>query len=174
MAKIGFAKLGLKKQEDIVNVKFFNQDIEIKQYLPIEEKIDFITIVLEASHDQNNFANPLKVMVYTMLQLTEKYTNINFTEKQKENPMKLYDLINSNGLIELILNNVPEKEIKELFDAIEKTIVSVYKYQNSILGIMDTMSSDYQALELDANKIHQTMSEPNNMYFLRQVMSKLG
>ena len=39
------------------------------------------------------FINPLQVEVYTLLQIIEKYTNITFTDKQKEDPAKLYDLI---------------------------------------------------------------------------------
>lgn len=174
MAKLGFTKLGLKPNMDIVEISFNDSVIEVKQYLSTEDKIDLVTAVLELSHDQNNFANPIKIMIYTGLLLVEKYTNITFTEKQKENPAKLYDLLNGNGVLELITSNIPEKELQELYDAIEKTIVSVYKYNNSLMGMMDAMSSDYSALELDANKIHQTLAEPTSMEFLKQIMTRLG
>ena len=83
MAKIGFTKLGLKPNNEIQNIEFNEQTIEIKQYLPVEEKLELITNVLELSHDSNNFSNPVKVSVYTTLEIIEKYTNVNFTEKQK-------------------------------------------------------------------------------------------
>ena len=47
MAKIGFTKLGLKPNNEIVNIKFNEQNIEVKQYLPVEEKLELITNVLE-------------------------------------------------------------------------------------------------------------------------------
>ena len=88
MPKIGFTKLGLKPNNEIQYIEFNEQTIEVKQYLPVEEKLELITKVLELSHDSNNFSNPVKVSVYTTLEIIEKYTNVNFTEKQKENPTK--------------------------------------------------------------------------------------
>jgi hypothetical protein len=107
MAKLSFTKLGLKPNNEIVNIVYGDLTIEVKQYLPIEEKLEIITSVLELSHDQNNFSNPIKVKVYTALEIIGKYTNITFTDKQKENPTKLYDLLNGNGLIEKIIGAIP-------------------------------------------------------------------
>jgi hypothetical protein len=51
MAKIGFTKLGLKQNNEIQIVEFNGQNIEVKQYLPVDEKLELITNVLELSHD---------------------------------------------------------------------------------------------------------------------------
>ena len=67
MPKIGFTKLGLKPNNEIQYIEFNEQTIEVKQYLPVEEKLELITKVLELSHDSNNFSNPVKVSVYTTL-----------------------------------------------------------------------------------------------------------
>ena len=55
MPKIGFTKLGLKPNNEIQTIEFNEQTIEVKQYLPVEEKLELITNVLELSHDSNNF-----------------------------------------------------------------------------------------------------------------------
>ena len=174
MAKIGFTKLGLKPNNEIQNIEFNEQTIEIKQYLPVEEKLELITNVLELSHDSNNFSNPVKVSVYTTLEIIEKYTNVNFTEKQKENPTKLYDLLNSNGLLEKIIDAVPQIEYDELIHGIYNTIDAVYSYQNSVLGILDTISQDYSNLNLDATEIQKKLADPENMALLKNIMTKLG
>ena len=174
MAKIGFTKLGLKPNNKIVNIEFNEQIIEVKQYLPVEEKLELITNVLELSHDSNNFSNPIKVQVYTALEIIDKYTNISFTEKQKENPTKLYDLLNSNGLLEKIIDAVPQIEYDELIHGIYDTIDAVYTYQNSILGILDTISQDYSNLNLDATEIQKKLADPENMALLKNIMTKLG
>ena len=49
--------------------------------------------------DEHSFCNPVKVKVYLALGILDYYTNINFTEKQKEDPVKLYDLFESNELL---------------------------------------------------------------------------
>ena len=56
MAKVSFTKLGLKKKEGIKNITINDQVIEVKQYLPISDKINIITNVIENSADDNNFA----------------------------------------------------------------------------------------------------------------------
>ena len=174
MAKIGFTKLGLKPNNEIQNIEFNEQTIEIKQYLPVEEKLELITKVLELSHDSNNFSNPVKVSVYTTLEIIEKYTNVNFTEKQKENPTKLYDLLVGNGFAAAVIKAIPEPEYNEILTGIKQTIKSVYKYQNSVLGILDTISQDYSNLNLDATEIQKKLADPENMALLKNIMTKLG
>jgi hypothetical protein len=39
MAKVAFNKLGLKMNQETKNIVFNGQSIEIKQYLPINEKL---------------------------------------------------------------------------------------------------------------------------------------
>ena len=174
MAKIGFTKLGLKPNNEIQYIEFNEQTIEVKQYLPVEEKLELITNVLELSHDSNNFSNPVKVSVYTTLEIIEKYTNVNFTEKQKENPTKLYDLLVGNGFAAAVIKAIPEPEYHEILTGIKQTIKSVYKYQNSVMGILDTISQDYSNLNLDASAIHQQLADPENMALLKNIMTKLG
>ena len=174
MAKVSFTKLNLKPNNEIVNIYFNEQTIEVKQYLPVEEKLKIITNVLELSHDSNNFSNPVKVKVYTALEIIEKYTNISFTEKQKENPTKLYDLLNGNGLLEKIIDAIPQIEYDELIHGIYDTIDAVYTYQNSVLGILDTIGQDYSNLNLEAAEIQKKLADPNNMELLKGIMTKLG
>ena len=174
MPKVAFTKLGLKPNNEIQYIEFNEQTIEVKQYLPVEEKLELITKVLELSHDSNNFSNPVKVSVYTTLEIIEKYTNVNFTEKQKENPTKLYDLLVGNGFAAAVIKAIPESEYDEILTGIKQTIKSVYKYQNSILGILDTISQDYSNLNLDATEIQKKLADPNNMELLKGIMTKLG
>ena len=174
MPKIGFTKLGLKPNNEIQTIEFNEQTIEVKQYLPVEEKLELITNVLELSHDSNNFSNPVKVSVYTTLEIIEKYTNVNFTEKQKENPTKLYDLLVGNGFAAAVIKAIPESEYDEILTGIKQTIKSVYKYQNSVMGILDTISQDYSNLNLDATEIHQQLADPENLSLLKNIMTKLG
>ena len=61
MAKISFTKLGLKPNNKVKTLEIGELIIEVKQYLPVEKKLELITNVLELSHDSNNFSNPIKV-----------------------------------------------------------------------------------------------------------------
>ena len=174
MAKISFTKLGIKLNQDINNINFNNQTIEVKQYLPVNEKLELISNVINFSADDNNFANPVKIELFTVLEILYSYTNINFTEKQKEDPTKLYDIVVSSGLVEAVLDAISETEYNTLIDGIWDSVNAVYSYKNSVFGILDTISTDYSNLNLDATEIQQKLADPENMGLLRQVMTKLG
>lgn len=174
MAKVSLTKLGLKVNQDIQIVDFNEQDIEIKQYLPVNEKLMLISNVLNLSHDNNNFANPVKISVFTTLEIMYAYTNINFTDKQKEDPTKLYDMLISTGLAKKVINAIPEEEYHEVICGISDTIDAVYTYQNSVMGILDSISQDYSSLDLNATEIQKKLSDPNNMELLKQILSNLG
>ena len=174
MAKVSFAKLGLVKNQEVKNVEWGEYTIEVKQYLPINEKLNLISNVINSAHDENNYSNPVKVDVYTALEIMYAYTNINFTDKQKEDVTKLYDLIVSSGLYTKVLETIPGNEYCNLRDAIKKSIDAVYAYQNSVMGILDTITSDYSNLNLDASEIQKKLADPENMELLKSVLAKLG
>ena len=174
MAKVSFTKLGLAKNQEVKKVEWGECTIEVKQYLPINEKLNLISNVINAAHDENNYSNPVKVDVYTTLEIMYAYTNINFTEKQKEDVTKLYDLIVSSGLYAKVLEAIPGNEYCNLLNAIKKSIDAIYAYQNSVMGILDTISTDYSNLNFDATEIQQKLADPNNMELLKNVLTKLG
>ena len=174
MAKVSLTKLGLKVNQDIQIIDFNEQDIEVKQYLPVNEKLMLISNVLNLSHDNNNFANPVKISIFTTLEIMYAYTNINFTDKQKEDPTKLYDMLISTGLAKKVINAIPEEEYHEIICGISDSIDAVYTYQNSVMGILDSISQDYSSLDLNATEIQKKLSDPNNMELLKQILSNLG
>ena len=174
MSRVPFTKLGLKKIEDTKTISICDQDVEVKQYLPINDKINIITNVIENSADDNNFANPVKVEVFANLEIIYAYTNISFTDKQKEDPTKLYDLLEENGVIAEVIAAIPENEYSLLLGWIDETIEAFYTYRNSVMGIMEQISADYSNLSLDATEIQQKLADPQNLELLKSVMTKLG
>ena len=168
MAKVSLTKLGLKVNQDVKIVDFNEQDIEVKQYLPVNEKLELISNVINLSHDDNNFANPVKVSIFTTLEIMYAYTNINFTDKQKEDPTKLYDMLISSGLVAAVVNAIPEAEYHEVLCGVSDSIEAVYSYRNSILGILESISADYSQLNFDAEEIQKKLGDPNNMAFLKE------
>lgn len=174
MAKVTFTKLGLTKNQDVKTIEFNDQVIEVKQYLPVNDKLTLISKVINASVDENNFANPIKVDIYFTLELIDAYTNITFTEKQKEDPCKLYDLFASSGLMEAITNAIPLMEQNDLSTGLDRSVKAVYEYRTSALGILDAISTDYSNLSLDASEIQNTIADPDNLALLKDVLTKLG
>ena len=174
MAKVSFTKLKLSKQEKVEIVKINDVDIEVKQYLPINDKIGIIENVLKNSADDNNFANPIKLEVFLYLEIIYNYTNINFTEVQKKDPVKLYDLLEENHVFTDIIAAIPENEFNYLVDSTDETIKAFYDYQNSIMGILERVSTDYKDLNLDASEIQKKLADGENIELLKDILEKLG
>ena len=80
MSKITYASLKLKPNDSIKTVDLGDGKVlEVKQYLPIEDKIDLVDITLQKSREDRLY-NPLKVNMFYHLNLIYLYTNLNFTE----------------------------------------------------------------------------------------------
>lgn len=174
--KIGLTKLGLKKNTNLIPLEWGDQVIQIREYLPIEDKIGVIERIVNQSLDDNNFANPARIMINTVLEVIFAYTtNINFTDKQKEDRLGLYDLLVSSGLWKAIENKLAEVgELSIIQITVREVIDEIYKYKNSALGILQAVSEDYSNLDLDATKLQEKIGNKENMEFLKEVMDKMG
>lgn len=169
-----FAKMGLKISTDVKTVTIGEQEVEIKQYLPINDKLELIGRVIAAAADDNNFANPVKLDVFTNLELVFGYTNIQFTDKQKEDLVKLYDIFESNNIFNTIIDNIPKGEYGSIIEGVETCANAYYTYRSSVLGILETVSQDYRDTQLDAQTIHDSLADPNNLALIKDILAKLG
>ena len=177
MAKISYTKLGINKEElnKVQTVEYNGQTIEVKQYLPVIEKSELITRVLNNSVDENNgYYNLLKMDMYLALEIVYAYSNISFTEKQKEDSAKLYDMLNASRVLNLIIGLVPEGEFYYLNKTVHEMANNIVAYRNSAMGIMERITTDYNNLDLDASAIQKELADPNNMTLLKDILTKLG
>jgi prolyl-tRNA synthetase len=122
MAKIPFSKLNLKPNTEISNVSWIDDKgvetvFEVKHCLPIKEKMELVSNIVNQSIDDNGFYNPMRVKIFTCLEIVYAYTNLTFTAKQKEDVFKLYDLLTHNGLYLRIIQDI--KDLKEINENVE-------------------------------------------------------
>ena len=174
MAKLAFSKLGLKNNNQVVNINYNEQIIEVKQYISVNDKLKLISDIINNTVDEHSFCNPVKVKVYLLIGIIENYTNISFTEKQKEDIVKLYDLIQSNGLFDKILTAIPDEEFNDLLNSTWDSIDAIYAYNNSAMGIIENIGSNYKDMNLDVEEIQQKLANGENVEFLKEILNKLG
>lgn len=150
MAKVTYSSLKLKTKEEVKKIE--NTDIEVLQYLPIEDKIDLIDITLQKSRE-NRLYNPLKVDMFFHLNLIYLYTNITFTEKQREDEYKLYDILQSNGIINKVIENMNENEYNLLLTKVNEKISDELTYNTTAASIIAKLIDDLPANAEAAQKI---------------------
>ena len=174
MAKVSFSKLGLTKNTQVGKFDWNGQEIEVKAYLPIQEKLELISSVINQCQDENNFINDAKMAMFLDLETAYHYTNINFTDKLKSDPAKLYDLLAGSGFLQDMYAVLPQTEARGLAIWLDKTANHIYDYRNSVYGILDALNTDYSNLELDADALKSKMVDPEALGLLKQVLTKLG
>ena len=174
MAKPTYAKLKLSSNINPKELEWGEQKIEVKQYLSIQDKLKMITEILGLTADDNRFYNVGRLKVFKALKMLEYYTNLSITDKQKEDPIKLYDELMVSDFFDAVENLIPDMELKEINDILYDTIDQVYKYQNSAYGIMEAVSQDYSNLDFDIEKLKNNLENKEGVEFLNQVLTKMG
>lgn len=179
MAKVPFSKLQANLNSNVHKNFYLNKAgeevyYEVKEYLPFAEKLELVSNIINQSIDDNGFYNPMRVKLYMTLEIIYAYTNLSFTDKMKEDPFKLYDIVISTGIFNDIIGVIKDTEWKEIQENVWSTITNIYNYRNSALGILDTLKSDYDLMNLDATEIQQKLGDPENMQLLKDILDKLG
>lgn len=141
MAKVTYASLKLKIDNSVNTFDFQGHEIEVLRYLPVEDKYDLVMITLQNS-EENGIYNPVKLDMYFHLYLVYMYSNLSFTDKQKENESKLYDTLKSNGFIDLFLDNMEETEYADLYTYITECQEDTLHYRNTAGAVLQTVIQD--------------------------------
>lgn len=174
MAKVSFNKLGLKKIEEIATTEYNEQIIEIKQYLPVQQKLELLSKVITQAADSSKFYNPGQLQVFFVLELIQAYTNISFTEKQKEDFCKTFDLLAENGIISAIIHYIPEYEIETLRGWLKESIKAIYEYNNSARAILESLQTNYDNLNFDLDTIQDKVRDPETLSLLKEIAPLLN
>lgn len=178
MAKVPFSKLNVKINGSDCKCSYNDGEdevwYEVRHYLPLKEKIEMIERIINQSVDDNGFYNPMRVKLYMVLEIMYAYTNLSFSAKMKEDPYKLYDLVVSTGIFTDVVSSIREKDWSEIQENVWAIIDNIYKYNNSAMGILEHINTNYSDLGLDALKIKEDLSDPENLGLLRDIITKLG
>ncbi len=131
METIIFDSLNLNINDEVKKIKIADKEIAVKNYLSIDDKVTLIQLVLQQATDSDIY-NSLLLEAYFNLYLVFFYTNLEFTDEQKENALDTYDLLESNGVIDLVINAIDKEEYEDLYDALLEQRDLNIKYQTSV------------------------------------------
>ena len=141
MTKVSYANMKLKTNTEVNTFEFCGQTIEVLKYLPARDKYDLLMVTLQKAL-QSGAYNEFKLNLYFELNLVYLYTNISFTEKQREDEFKLYDTLKSNGFFEKFLSTMDEDEYNELFTQLNTIKLDSTKNRQSLGGVLGKFIED--------------------------------
>jgi len=157
--KVSYANMKLKLNTDVNTFDFKGQKIEVLKYLPAQEKYDLLMITLQESLE-NGAYNEFKLNLYFELNLVYMYTNISFTEKQREDELKLYDNLKSNGFFDLFYQAIEEQEYNELLTQLNTLKEDTMSYRKSVASIIHDLVNNLPKNAEAAAKIVESF-DPN-------------
>lgn len=167
--------VGFKIRPKTININ--NIDVEVKQYLPMEQKQNVVKKVLELALDSPySFVDPLQVDIIITLEMLAAYTNIDFEKISEEKDIfEIYDIVEEEGISDAVFRSIPSYEYKFIKDTVEESLDAFYKYKNSFLGILENVNQDYSNLNLDIEDLQNKLSESSEDFtFLKDVVTKMG
>lgn len=136
-----FNTLGIKVNKETETVKFNDKEIKVLQYLPISDKIDLIQIALQKA-EENGIYNDMKLEVYFNVNILYLYTDIIFTDKQKEDEFAIYDAFQSSGLLSEILAAIGNTEYNNLLGFLTAMKNDNLTYGNSAAAVIRQIVQD--------------------------------
>ena len=175
MAKVIFTKLNKIKSLPVVEIPIDDQKIIVEQYLPLEEKVNLITSVIEQSgNGEEGFFNIVTLEAYYIIEMIRAYTNISFTEKQLEDTTKLYDAIRLNDIWTAVADAIPGAEREYIWSNIMTLAREITTYNNSVLGVLKAISSDREALNFDITELVDKIKDPEALATLKGLLGQTG
>jgi hypothetical protein len=174
MAKVSYTKLKKKVEPEVSIVEFNGEKIEVRQWIPTQDRLALMGRVIELAHDENyHFINPIHLVVFTALEVIKAYTNITFTEKQEEDIPKLYDEIVCSGLWEAVREALPEEALNMDWQ-IHHVAEEYYKYQNSMPGVMENIKLNYDTKDMDIDNLINKIKDPESFGMIKEIINTLG
>lgn len=151
------------------------EKVTIKQYIPMVEKLKAIQSILELSLNvDTGMYLPAHIKVYADLYTFYLYTDIEFTQEQKDDPMTLYDNLLHAPWYKKIKDALLFSDIFEFNELLNLTREQFEKYQTSAYGIFDSLKKDYDNLNFNLEELQKNISDKKNIELVDKVITKLG
>jgi hypothetical protein len=146
MAIINYSDLGLTKSKEVRIFKWNDKDIEVVKYLPIDAKYDIVMITLQEAYEEGIY-NPVKLDKFFHLNLVFMYSNLVFTDKDRQDTDKLYDELKSSGFMDKFLQNINEEDYTEMLEDIDTIIKAKSTFSGTVKKLVDDLPAQAEAMQ---------------------------
>ena len=139
MAKLN--EFNLKMNNQVNTFTIDNIQVNVKKYLPVSDKIDLIQVALQKA-EEDDIQNEMKLDVYFHLNIIYLYTDIEIGQEEREDEMELYDILDSNNIIDQVIAHMEKGEYVELRDYLERMEADSLSYKNTAAAVLNKIIQD--------------------------------
>lgn len=134
-----FKDMDLKLNKNLKVIKINGKDVAVKQYLPAEDKNSILENAMQQA-DQGTILNTFALDAFFHVYLIIKYTDIEFGVNELSEPLLLYDILESNGIIDAVVAAIPEDEYNSLKEYLLEMVNNYLTYRNSARALVEQLS----------------------------------
>lgn len=138
---VPYSNLKLNFKPEKKEVSFKDTKILINQYITTKDAYDLLMISLQEAKE-DGYYNPFTLDIYFHLNLVYMFTNVHFSPEDKEDPFALYDVLDFNGFIDMVLENIPDDIYSKLMNILEEIVEKAEKYNISTACILNEIITD--------------------------------
>ena len=138
---VPYSNLKLNFKPEKKEVSFKDTKILINQYITTKDAYDLLMISLQEAKE-DGYYNPFTLDIYFHLNLVYMFTNVHFSPEDKEDPFALYDVLDFNGFIDMVLENIPDDIYSKLINMLEEIVGKAEKYNISTACILNEIITD--------------------------------
>ena len=133
---MNFKDMNLSLNTDVKVIKINNKEVKVKQYLPAEDKNTILEIAMQQA-DQGTILNTFALDAIFNTYVVIEYTDIQFDPEDMEDILVLYDLLESNDIINSVIAAIPVEEYTTLLDNLKDMVENYLTYRNSARALVE-------------------------------------
>ena len=154
---MNFQDLNLQNNNEISTFTFrdisgVNHEVQVKHAIPITEVHDLIQVALQKSKEDDIF-NEVYLDVFFHLNIVYEYTNIQFSDEDREDEFKLYDLLEENDIFYKVIETMPEGAYQNLKGLLVAEMNRQLAYKNTAAAVIRSLIQDLPRQAQAAAKI---------------------
>lgn len=151
------------------------KEVTIKDYLPMDDKIKFLEFIVNNSLDERTGCfSPVRIEIYYSIGLCHWYAGMEFTEEDLANATTVYDILETNNIIDKIIERIDCEDVAFMKSLVKDTIADIARYNSSAAGIIQTMSSDTTGLSKEISDILEKVKNGEGMEQLSVIKDVVG
>ena len=136
---VDFKNLNLALKSNLKVIKINNLDVTVKQYLSAEDKNSILEIAMQQA-DQGTILNTFALDAIFHVYLVLKYTDIVVPAEDMQDLLKLYDILETNEVIDKVVAAIPEEEYTSLRTYLTEMVNNYLTYRNSARALFEQIS----------------------------------
>lgn len=160
MESIKYKDLKLEVKKEFNEFEFDGKRFQTLKYLSVKEKHDILMISLQKSQIQEIY-NELLLDIYFHLNLVYCYTNVEFSQEDRKDELKLYDELKSSGFLDSFLISMEKEEYDTLLGFLTKMVETSMEYNTTAASIIKSIINDLPKNAEIAAKFVENFDEEN-------------